>query len=201
MEVQRISDTIQKFDGLSYYRCGPYFQRKGKRLHRTVWEAHNGPVPAGYEVHHINGNRADNDIENLQLMPEGGHQSYHMSLPGRAEKSRESIGKAKEAARKWHGTEEGAAVHSRIAKDYWHNVKPMTYVCTYCGQEFQTLNRYGPQENRFCCNKHKTAWRYRQGVDNEARTCPVCGKTYTVNKYSRTVCCSAECARRKRWGR
>jgi len=201
MEVQKISDTIQKFDGVSYYRCGPYFQRKGKRLHRAVWEAHNGPVPDGYEVHHVNGNRADNNIENLQLLLESEHHSYHMKQPERIEQSRQNIGKAIEAARKWHSTEEGAEVHSRIAKDYWKNTEPLTYTCTYCGKEFQSLRRFGEQENRFCCNKHRTAWRYRQDIDKEERVCPVCGETYTTNKYSKQKYCSQECARRKRWAR
>lgn len=201
MEVQKISETIQKFEGVSYYRCGPYFQRKGKRLHRTVWEAHNGPIPAGYEVHHINGNRADNDIGNLQLMPEGEHQSYHMNQLERIVQSRKNIGKAIEAARAWHGTEEGAAVHSRIAKDYWKNAEPGTYTCTYCGKEFRSKRKFAENENRFCCNAHRTSFRYKNGVDDVEAVCPVCGRTFIKNKYSKKVCCSAECGRRKRWGK
>lgn len=201
MEVQKISETIQKFDGVSYYRCGPYFQRKGKRLHRMVWEAHNGPVPAGYEVHHINGNRADNDIGNLQLMKESDHQRYHANQPERIEKSRKSICKAQDAAKAWHGSEEGAVVHSRIAKEYWKTVEPRACTCTYCGKEFMTRRIFAAGENSFCCNAHKTAWRYKQGADDVEKVCPVCGKAFTVNKYAKTVCCSAECARRKRWGK
>lgn len=201
MEIQKISETIQKFDGVSYYRCGPYFQRKGKRLHRMVWEAHNGPVPPGFEVHHINGDRADNEIENLQLMPGEEHRKYHTNQPERIKKSRENIGKAIEAARAWHGTEEGAAVHSRIAKEYWQTTEVRTYTCTYCGKQYASVRKFGPNENTFCCNAHKTAWRYKNGTDDEQRTCPVCGNTFRRNKYAKTVCCSAACARQKRWGK
>ena len=201
MHVQKISDTVQKFDGVSYYRCGPYFQRKGKRLHRIVWEAHNGPIPDKFDVHHINGDRADNDIENLQLLPQSEHHSLHMKEPERIEKSRENLRKAAQSAKAWHSTEAGTAFHSSHAKEYWENTEPRTYVCTYCGKKFQSTRKYSRKDNTFCCSKHRAYWRRQQGFDNEARTCPVCGRTFTANKYSKKVCCSQDCARRKRWGR
>lgn len=40
MEVQKISSTAQRFNGVTYYLCGQYFQHRGKRLHRAVWEYH-----------------------------------------------------------------------------------------------------------------------------------------------------------------
>jgi hypothetical protein len=52
-----------------------YAERKitisGKRahifLHQAVWEMHNGPIPAGMEIDHINGNGLDNRLRNLRL--------------------------------------------------------------------------------------------------------------------------------------
>lgn len=38
------------------------------RVHRIVWEMHNGEIPEGYEIDHINGVRGDNGIENLRLV-------------------------------------------------------------------------------------------------------------------------------------
>ena len=201
MQVQKISNTIQKFDGVSYYRCGPYFQRKGKRLHRMVWEFHNGPIPDGYDVHHMDEDRTNNDIGNLQLLSESEHHSLHMQAPERKEQSRNAIAKAIEAARDWHSTPDGEAFHSKHAKEYWQHAKLNTYVCTYCGEEFQTKAVYGKGEHTFCCSKHKSYWRRDQGIDNETRTCPVCGEKFTVNRYTKKVCCSPECARKRRWGR
>jgi hypothetical protein len=39
-----------------------------KRAHRVVWEAFNGPIPDRLEVNHRNLDRADNRLENLELM-------------------------------------------------------------------------------------------------------------------------------------
>lgn len=46
-------------------------------LHHWVWEQHYGDIPTGYHIHHINGNRLDNRIENLQLMLARDHLLLH----------------------------------------------------------------------------------------------------------------------------
>ena len=51
--------------------------RKRRFEHVLVWEAHHGPVPAGFEVHHKNENKLDNRIENLQLVTRLEHKRIH----------------------------------------------------------------------------------------------------------------------------
>lgn len=38
------------------------------RVHRIIWEMHNGPIPKGMQIDHINHNRGDNRIENLRCV-------------------------------------------------------------------------------------------------------------------------------------
>ena len=201
MEVQVISNTVQKFNGVSYYLCGYYYQRKGRRLHRAVWEHHNGPIPKGYHVHHSDGDRSNNSIDNLVLLEGHDHLSEHMNAPERVAHSKKVIEKARVAASVWHGSDAGREWHSEHGKDVWNKRGLQTYICTECGKEFQTKHIYGVHDNHFCSNNCKAIFRRKSGVDNVERICPVCGKTYVVNKYSKVNTCSSECGVKLRWGK
>jgi len=39
-----------------------------KRVHRIVWEAFNGPIPGRLEINHKDLDRANNSLENLELV-------------------------------------------------------------------------------------------------------------------------------------
>lgn len=54
----------------------------GKKVdeHRYIWELHNGKIPEGYVVHHKNGLKYDNRIENLELMTLEEHSRMHDTI-------------------------------------------------------------------------------------------------------------------------
>ena len=45
--------------------------------HRLVWHENFGEIPEGKVVHHINGNKLDNRIENLELLTRSEHMKKH----------------------------------------------------------------------------------------------------------------------------
>ena len=56
-----------------------YIPQKGNQpYHQYVWEQHNGVIPKGYHIHHIDENKLNNDIKNLELMTESDHHKYHV---------------------------------------------------------------------------------------------------------------------------
>ncbi|MCG7944914.1 MAG: HNH endonuclease [Candidatus Thiodiazotropha taylori] len=51
-------------------------------FYRQIWEKHNGPIPKdsdgrSYEIHHIDGNRDNNNISNLMCVSAREHFSIH----------------------------------------------------------------------------------------------------------------------------
>lgn len=46
-------------------------------MHRVKWEFHRGDVPAGFVVHHKDGNKLNNMLSNLALMEWGAHSAKH----------------------------------------------------------------------------------------------------------------------------
>lgn len=54
----------------NYYRITTQYNLKGKHflVHRLIWEAFNGPIPKGYDIDHLDGNPANNNLNNLEMV-------------------------------------------------------------------------------------------------------------------------------------
>lgn len=189
MQVKIVSDRAQDFNGERYYLCGRYFQRRGKRLHRAVYEFHNGEIKKGFHVHHIDGDRSNNQIENLSLVAGRVHAAAHAKD--------KDCGQWQEAMRKgaarWHGSAEGRAWHAEQYEKHCKAAlsKKVEVTCEFCGASFQGA----AGKARFCSNKCRAASRRASGVDEVTKQCPVCGGSFTRNKYTISETCSASCGR------
>jgi hypothetical protein len=176
-----------------YFRCHKSNVLKGfGYLHRDVYKYHNGEIPEGYHVHHIDGDAGNNDMSNLRLISSEEHHRYHCDnlTEEQRQARRDHAARIRPLTKAWHASEEGRAWHVKNGKEMAANLKPRQYHCLQCGDEFY-LKPFG--ENKFCSNKCKSAWRRASGVDNVVRICAHCGKEYTCDKYSKQKLCSKEC--------
>lgn len=122
-----------------------YFGRSGARLHRDVWEYHNGPVPSGMHIHHIDGDTGNNDIQNLACVSRADHWKEHaeeLSARSRTPEQFEHLERIRPKASEWHRSEAGRAWHREHAQrslaKTWGKPRPVVqipYQCTWCGQE------------------------------------------------------------------
>ena len=77
-------DIIAKYGNAKLNEDGYYIitsRKKGyshKFLHKLIWEDWYGkPVPDGYVIHHLNGDKTDNRIQNLQCVERSKHIAFH----------------------------------------------------------------------------------------------------------------------------
>ena len=76
-EMEVLDETHVKFNGQVFHRTKKGHFYRAVSLHEAVWRIYFGDIPAGYIIHHRNKNKADNRIENLQLMTEAEHRAWH----------------------------------------------------------------------------------------------------------------------------
>lgn len=72
--VDELKFTINR-DG--YYECTSVDRLM---LHNLIWEKENGKMPKGYEIHHKDCNKLNNDLCNLQLVTPKEHTEIHARL-------------------------------------------------------------------------------------------------------------------------
>lgn len=167
------------------------------RMHRYVWEFYNGKIPEGYEIHHKDHNRANNDISNLEIMKKGKHSSLHCSetVNANPERTKEILDRIRPLTKEWHGSEEGRQWH----KDHYEKTKEnlhklYRFACEQCGKPFESSQI----NSRFCSNACKSRWRRENGLDDEIRICAICGKEFSTNRFSKQRTCGRRCGNRLR---
>ena len=116
-----------------------------------------------------------------------------MSIHGNTEERRTSLRDVQplgiEAAKEWHGSEEGLKWHSEHAKKAFASKPFRKITCGFCNKEYET----NAIVSKFCCNNCKSANRRKiskeTGLDMEDRKCKTCDNVFNINKYSTRALC------------
>ena len=74
-----VKGTLNK-SGYRVFNVGSNHEREYE--HRLVWKNHFGEIPKGFQIHHKDGNKLNNSIENLELVPFKEHQRIHALKQG-----------------------------------------------------------------------------------------------------------------------
>jgi hypothetical protein len=165
------------------------------RAHQWIWINHWGKPPKGYHIHHVNEDKSDNRIENLELIKAARHLKFHMleylKNPLNKKRCQENCEKIRPLTKAWHGSEEGRAWHKFHAlKSGLGKWKPSKYICQQCNKEYESIKK---SRALFCCNSCKSKWRRQSGLDDIYLTCGICFQSFKKNKYSKQKYCSKKC--------
>lgn len=172
-----------------YWLCGTLH----KRLHIYIWEKYNGEIPKGYQVHHKDHNKDNNEIDNLMLLTREEHNKIHKEEMTEERKQwlRDNLNKnARPKANEWHKSVEGRKWH----KEHYEKMKESLhkkekYVCLVCGKEFESH----VSTSKFCSNACKSKNRRLSNKDNIRVKCIICKKEFETDKYRPAKTCSKEC--------
>ena len=162
-------------------------------LHRAIWEFHNGQIPRGYVIHHIDGNPLNNDLENLVCLSRKHHGEEHPFSEERYTRQVEHLNEIRQKARDWHKSAEGQAWHKKHGNGGSHKSR-QTYrkICKMCLSRFTSSEADAEYCSRNCWDQAQYhTRRYQHQVP-----CPVCGEMFWQSKYrNKPQTCSRTCGR------
>ena len=155
------------FKGRKYRLSGSYYRRHEwskpgpSNLHRAIWEDAYGPIPEGYEIHHVDGDVFNNRVTNLQCVHAVEHQREHALERHAAGLMAPPTDECRARAAEWHKSEDGRAWHREHAKQSWVDREWSARCCNECGREYRTA---WPTRSKFChLNCKMAALRRRRG--------------------------------------
>lgn len=193
--VEVIDDTHQKFNGVVYRSNKDGHFVSSTFIHRSVYSYCFSEIPCGnYEVHHIDQNKANNDISNLQLLTKSEHQKLHKGI--NMEKRLRICPTCGETFLAKHGNPKqiycsnncrGKAMRKPISKN----------ICPVCGKNFIVpITR----PNKICCSNDCAAIYRIENMPNIETTCAFCGKKINTKSPEKKYCsksCQLKAFRKK----
>lgn len=150
----------RKYFGKKFWKQKDGYWVNGMPIHaqRWVWINHFAAIPKGMDIHHKDGDKDNNEIENLEMLSRSEHLKRHWK-EGRfdLEKRRAQLCEA----RKWLKTPEGRKKQSEISKRVWKTRKKFLLSCLECEKQITSTQPW----TKYCSDA--CAARYRRRAKNE----------------------------------
>jgi hypothetical protein len=128
-------------------------KEKCELAHRWVWKNHNGDIPENMDIHHIDGNKDNNEIENLKILCRSEHRKEHWHDPELRKVCIDQLDAVRPL--EWLKSEEGRKSVSEKGKEIWRERKEKIIICEQCGCE-KKFRRWA----RFCSKACYMKWRW-----------------------------------------
>jgi hypothetical protein len=169
-------------------------------LHKSIYEFYNGPVLPGFELHHIDFNKENNEISNIKCLSIRDHKKIHNEDKKKKygnNWNKENIKKARIGLRKWFDSkdyvkwvDENRERIRENARMSYRNRKKIKIKCDVCGKYF---SGYKERKKMICSPGCWAKYRRDEGLDNVKKNCIICGNVFISNKFKKNKTCSDHC--------
>lgn len=172
----------------------------GKRLwlHRYTWEQERGAIPPGCEIHHVDRDRSNNDISNLQCLTREAHDAEHRnerSARGSSDAQREVL---KRAGALSAASRNGEYVGYKKRREAVDRLR----TCPTCGTEFK-LGEKDNDATTYCSThcQQKARRKYAEWEYKRAVSCKQCGGAFVPGRHGigHSEFCSESCRDKHRY--
>ena len=183
-KIEVIDEKRQKFNGMVFKNNKDGHYRRELSIHQAVWMYHNGEIPEGQVIHHIDTNPGNNDISNLQILSNSEHHKLHQKL---LEKEYICDYCGKKIIKSYFKTDKGNHFCNSTCKALWRNqhINIITCKCQICGKEFTTRKR--AKNTAVTCSPHcRNVLRWRREREKQG-TAPPNNLDYLQLRKSRLV--------------
>lgn len=164
-----------------YYQSTKPIDGKRRWLHQYTYELYHGVAPDGHHIHHRDGDKANNDISNLECLTPKEHIAKHPRPEHWAAIS--VLGRAAIKA----GVKSRRKVRAELDK---------TRPCGYCGVAF-TPHPHARDNAQFCSDACRSKGRRGNTIASftESRWCKFCGTAFTPppRGFAQALFCSTKC--------
>lgn len=136
-------------------------------MHRYVWLKERGPIPEKYHVHHIDGDKSNNKIENLTLLHTSEHAKLHAKeyIENNREKFNKHLDNIRPLAAIAHKKQENRHLKSQRLKFNFDNNEKIKSKCKNCGIEIEFTK--GFKRKVFCGKRCASSTEVRKNKKNQ----------------------------------